>query len=143
MVLAVVATKRIVHQSIAGGMMGMMLPVFAIPALSLALVAAAVASRRQSSGPRRAWIIGAIVVACAGLTLLRTGGITGDAVSDLHWRWTETPEERLLAQAGKEKEPAALPPAPAPAPALTEKPTAPAPAPVAAKTSVSESIEMG
>src|SRR5205809_849594 len=31
--------------------------------------------------------------------LVRTGGITGDAVSDLHWRWTKTPEERLLAQA--------------------------------------------
>jgi len=33
---------------------------------------------------------------------VRTGGITGDADPDLHWRWTRTPEERLLAQAGDE-----------------------------------------
>ena len=38
-------------------------------------------------------------------------GMTGDAESDLHWRWTQTPEQRLLAQAADE--PAALPPAPA------------------------------
>src|SRR5215468_6099392 len=35
------ATSRIVHASIANGMMGMMLPIFAIPFLSLALVASA------------------------------------------------------------------------------------------------------
>jgi outer membrane protein assembly factor BamB len=35
-------------------------------------------------------------------TLIRTGGLTGDADSDLHWRWTKTPEEQLLAQAGDE-----------------------------------------
>src|SRR4030095_15187099 len=43
-----------------------------------------------------------IVLSCATLTLLRTGGITGDAKSDLHWRWTKTPEQRLLAQTGDE-----------------------------------------
>jgi outer membrane protein assembly factor BamB len=83
-------------------MMGMMLPVFSIPVLSLALVAAAVASRRLSSGLRRAVMIGAILVTCGVFTLIRTGGITAAAVSDLHWRWTKTPEERLLAQAGDE-----------------------------------------
>ncbi len=102
MVVAVVATKRLVHQSIANGMMGMMLIGYAIPALSLALVAGAVASRRLSSGPRRASMVAAIVLACGVFTLLRTGGITGNADSDFHWRWTKTPEERLLAQAGDE-----------------------------------------
>jgi outer membrane protein assembly factor BamB len=102
MVVALVATKRIVHPSIAGGMMGMLLFVYAIPILSLALVAAAVASRRFSSGARRAVMIGAILLACGVFTLIRTGGITGDAGSDFHWRWTRTPEERLLAQAGDE-----------------------------------------
>ena len=92
MVVVVVATKRVVHPSIAGGMMGMMLPVFSIPVLSLALVGAAVASRRLSSGLRRAVMIGAILVACGVFTLIRTGGITAAAVSDLHWRWTKTPE---------------------------------------------------
>jgi outer membrane protein assembly factor BamB len=102
MVVAVPATKRIVHESIANGMMGMMLPVFSIPVLSLALVASAAAGRRLSTGPRRASMAAAILLACGAMTLLRTGGVTGDADSDLHWRWTETPEERLLAQAGDE-----------------------------------------
>lgn len=102
MVLAVVATKRIVHQSIAGGMMGMMLPVLAIPVLSLALVLWVVASCRLASGPRRAALVAAILLACGVFTLIRTGGITGDADSDLHWRWTKSPEERLLAQADEE-----------------------------------------
>jgi outer membrane protein assembly factor BamB len=107
MVVALLATKRIVHESIANGMMGMMLPIFAIPILSLALVVWAVASRGLSSAGRRASMVGAILLACGVLTLVRTGGITGEAVSDLHWRWTETPEERLLAQAGNEPAPLA------------------------------------
>jgi outer membrane protein assembly factor BamB len=102
MVVAVVATKRVVHQSIANGMMGMMLPIYSIPILSLALVAWAVATRRLSSGLRRASMVASILLACGVFTLIRTGGITGDADSDLHWRWTKTPEERLLAQAGDE-----------------------------------------
>jgi outer membrane protein assembly factor BamB len=111
MVVAVVAAKRVVHQSIANGMMGMMLPVYAIPVLSLALVASAVASRRLSSGPRRALMAAAILLACGVFTLVRTGGITGDADSDFHWRWTQTPEERLLAQ--QADEPSALASVPA------------------------------
>lgn len=50
MAAALLATSRIVHESIANGMMGMMLPILAIPVLSLALVASAAASRRLSSG---------------------------------------------------------------------------------------------
>jgi hypothetical protein len=102
MVLAVFVTYRLVHISIQNGMMGMMLPIFVVPFLSLALVAGAVASRRLTSGRRRALIAVAIVLACAGFTVVRTGGITGDANSDFHWRWTKSPEERLLAQTGDE-----------------------------------------
>ena len=102
MVVAVIATKRIVHPSIAGGMMGMMLPVLSIPFLSLALVASAAVGRNLAKWPRRGLIAVAILLACGGFTLVRTGGITGDAAPDLHWRWTKTPEERLLAQAGDE-----------------------------------------
>ena len=77
--------------------MGFMLFLYAIPVLSLALVAWAVASRGLSSGLRRASMAAAIVLACATLTLIRTDGITGSADSDLEWRWTPTPEQRLLA----------------------------------------------
>jgi outer membrane protein assembly factor BamB len=129
MPVGVFATKRVVHASIANGMMGMMLPIYAIPVLSLALVAWAVASRRLSSGPRRASLIAAILLACGAFTLLRTGGISGAGGSDLHWRWTQTPEQRLLAQAGDE--PALRPSAPAAATAAT--PETPLPAPVRAE----------
>jgi outer membrane protein assembly factor BamB len=120
MVVALLATSRIVHKSIANGMMGMMLWIYAIPVLSLALVAWAVASRRLSSGLRRASMVVAILLACGVLTVLRTGGITGDADSDFHWRWTKTPEERLLAQAGNE--PTTVSAAPAGAKSLVDWP---------------------
>ena len=78
----------------------MLLFVYAIPVLSLALVAGAAASRRLPDGPRRASMVATILLACGVFTLVRTDGISGDRRSDLHWRWTPTPEERLLAQAG-------------------------------------------
>jgi len=100
MLVAIIATKSVVHESIAGGGMGMLLYIYAVPALSLAVVAGAAAGRRLSSGPRRAMMTAAVLLACGAFTLLRTGGITGEGDSDLHWRWTKTPEEQLLAQAG-------------------------------------------
>src|SRR5881396_3120855 len=111
MIVALFATSRVVHVSIATGMMGMMLVIYAVPILSLALVAWAVASRRLSDGLRRASMVATILLACGVFTLLRTGGIAGGADSDLHWRWTKTPEERLLDQTGDQ--PTALASAPA------------------------------
>jgi outer membrane protein assembly factor BamB len=73
---------------------------------------------------RRTSMAAFIVLACGALTLIRTGGITGDAQSDLHWRWTPTPEDRLLARGD---EPLAPPPAP-PATTTTAAPPASAPA---------------
>jgi outer membrane protein assembly factor BamB len=102
MAVAVVATKRIVDPSIAGGMMGMMLPIFAIPVMSLALVLWAATTRRLATGPRRAMFIVAILLACVLFTLLRTGGMSGTGASDFHWRWTKTPEQLLLAQSSQE-----------------------------------------
>ena len=102
MIVALFATYRLVHISIATGAMGFLFPVLAVPVVSLALVIGVVASRRLSVGMRRAAIAAAILLACGAFTLLRTGGITGYANSDLHWRWSKTPEERLLAQAGNE-----------------------------------------
>ncbi|HEY9434057.1 MAG TPA: hypothetical protein VI260_21575, partial [Blastocatellia bacterium] len=97
MVVAVVVTKRVVHPSIAGGMMGMMLPIFSIPVLSLALVVAA-AGLRLTGGLRRSAMVAAILLACAAFTVIRTDGMSGAGGSDLHWRWTPTHEQRLLAQ---------------------------------------------
>jgi outer membrane protein assembly factor BamB len=102
MPVAVFATWYLVHPSIANGAMGLMLPVYAIPVLCLALVCWALISRRLSRGPRWASMTAAILLASGVFTLLRTGGMTGDGNADLHWRWTQTPEERLLAQEGNE-----------------------------------------
>jgi len=99
MILAVVATRPLTHQSIQNGMQGMMFAVYAVPAtLSLALVGWAIASRRLSEGPRRAAMVAAMLLGCGVWLLARTDGIFG-GVADLEWRWTPTAEERLLAQA--------------------------------------------
>jgi outer membrane protein assembly factor BamB len=124
-VVALIATKRVVHESIAGGGMGMLFYIYAVPVVSLALVLWAVASQRLSlsSVPRRAALVVVILLACGLFTLLRTGGISGEGYSDLHWRWTPTAEERLLAQANNEKEPITPSPTPTAAPGETPSPT--------------------
>ena len=54
----------------------------------------------------------AILLAFASLGLIRTGGFTAGMKHDFAWRWTPTPEERLLAAE----------PAPAPPPAAAAAP---------------------
>jgi outer membrane protein assembly factor BamB len=129
MIVALVATRLILHQSVATGMMGMMFFMYAIPVLILAFVAWAVASRRLADGPRRVSMVATILLACAAWALVRTEGISGEGDSDFHWRWTPTPEERLLAQA--QTEAMALPAAPAAAKIPENQPVTPADAPAA------------
>jgi outer membrane protein assembly factor BamB len=102
MAAALLGTSRIIDVSIRTGAMGMLFPILAIPVLSLALVAWAVASRRLSNRLRRASMIVTIVLACGAFALLRTAGISGSSGSDLAWRWTKTAEQRLLAGTGDE-----------------------------------------
>ena len=109
MVVALVVTSQIVHESIATAMMGMMFIIYAIPVLSLPFVVWAVTTRNFPDRPRRVAMVATILLACGGWTLVRTGGFTGELDQDFAWRWTDTPEERLLAKGGDE--PMALPPA--------------------------------
>jgi outer membrane protein assembly factor BamB len=102
MILVVAATSRVVDQSVRTGMMGMMLIIYSIPVLSIALVAWVMATLSLPRGTRRVALVATMVLASGLFTLLRTGGLTGDGVSDLHWRWAETPEERLLALSANE-----------------------------------------
>jgi outer membrane protein assembly factor BamB len=140
MIVALFTTQRIVDPSIANAGMGMMLPLLGIPVLGLALVASAAASRRLSTGLRRVSMVISILLASGVFTLLRSGGITGEGRSDLHWRWTETPEERLLSRVREEPapRPSALKAAETPDQRLAGRasgePTAPASAPAAAET---------
>ena len=101
-VLALIATKRLVHPSIAGGAMGMLLYVLAIPVFGLALVAWAVLTRRFTTAARRLALVATIVLGCSVFMIVRTGGLTAEFDNDFHWRWSKTPEQRLLAQATDE-----------------------------------------
>jgi outer membrane protein assembly factor BamB len=102
MLAAVVITLRLVHVSVANGMMGFMLYLYAAPVLSLALVVWAVTARGLSTRLRRISMAAAILIACGTLTLVRTNGLSGSAGSDFEWRWTPTAEQRLLALAANE-----------------------------------------
>ena len=114
--VAVYATSRIIHISLSNGSMGYLFYVLVVPVLLLALVVWAVASRRFSNNLRRASLVIIILLTCGAFTLIRTGGLTAEFDNDFHWRWSMTPEERLLAQAADEQ--AALASA-APAPSST------------------------
>jgi outer membrane protein assembly factor BamB len=113
--------------------MGNLSYILAIPTLCIALVGWAWVSRRLRPGPRFAAAFFAAALGCLPWVLLRTGGISGSGTSDFHWRWSQTPEERLLAHAADET-PVAAPAAPARAPAVAEPAkleTAPKPEPAA------------
>ncbi len=152
MVVAVVATRPFLDRSIAGAGQDRLFYVLSVPVLSVALVACALASRGLGSGARRASTVLAILIGCGVFTLVRTSGVSGSALLNLRWRWTPTPEERLLArEAGTVPSvptpqasaaptttlPSAAPAKPsekrAPAPARSEPPAA-APVPEATET---------
>ena len=98
-VLALIGTKRLVHESIAGGAMGMLLYVLAIPVFSMGLVLWATVTRRFSGSKRRLAFVPMVVLCCGVFMVLRTGGLTAEFNNDLHWRWSKTPEQALMAQA--------------------------------------------
>ncbi len=124
MILAVIATKPLVHASIASGGL---LYVLAIPVMSLALVSSSAASRGFTIRTRRMSMIASIALACGAFMLVRTGGVLGGSLwSDLHWRWTPTAEERLLAQASDESRLLPTPPPAEAAKAVAAPPSVPA-----------------
>jgi len=102
MIAALLATPYILHESIATAGMGVLFYIYAIPILSIAFVAWAVVSHRMTGRLRWVTMALTILIACGVWALVRTGGITNDLDSDFAWRWSKTPEERLLAHAGDE-----------------------------------------
>lgn len=134
--IAVVVARQLTHESVAKGFMGRMPFMLSPPLWSAALVASAAIGRHLShAAVRRTVMAASILLGCAALALVRTGGVSGAGAPDLHWRWSLTAEQRLLAQtAGKALHPpaasgpdgsasSAVPPAsPEPAaPAASEK----------------------
>jgi outer membrane protein assembly factor BamB len=138
MVVAILATYRVVDISIATGMMGGLLIMYGLSALPTGLVAGAVVGSRLSSTGRRAAIAFGILLACSVFALLRTDGIAGIG-SQFAWRWTPTAEEKLLASERVTEPPAANSPTAAPTPAPS--PTVPPPSgPVLRKDDESSTV---
>ena len=101
-VLALIGTKRLVHESISGGAMGMLMYILAIPVFSMGLVLWAVVTRHFPAAKRRLAFLAMLAIGCGVFMLLRTGGLTAEFNNDLHWRWSKTPEQKLLAQTTEE-----------------------------------------
>ena len=136
-VLAIVATRPLLDRSIAGGAMGMLFYVLAVPWLAMAFVAWAVATRHLSDGVRRVTMAATIVLACGVWTLIRTGGFDSSFHNDFAWRWSPTREERLLAaEAGKP-----LPPVTTAPPQLASPSAAPSALPSAPAVSLAAAPE--
>ncbi len=102
MILAIVLTSQLIHESLSTGMQGMMFPSYVLPILTPAFVAWAVLSRRLTNKLRWSLMISTIVLACGMWTLVRSDGISGHSVADFKWRWAETSEEQLLANSAGE-----------------------------------------
>ena len=102
--VALFVASRLVDESIAGGMMGMLMLLYAVPVASLAIVVAAAGTRRLAARTRRAAMAAAILLSCGVWTLLRSDGITGAGAAELRWRWAKTAEQRFLETKGDEPE---------------------------------------
>src|ERR1051326_689219 len=76
---------------------------YAIPILSLAFVAWAVATSRLPDRVRHATMVATILIGTFGWLLIRQDGINGDHNATFGWRWRASSEERLLAQTGEER----------------------------------------
>jgi len=130
MIIALFVTSRILHVSVAKAGMGMMFVFYAIPLLSFAFVVGVLASHRLGNRARRAVMVAVILLASGGWALVRTGGVSATSGLDIAWRWSPTPEERLLAQSKDEPldsargEPKMVPSVPAAAETPKELPTA-------------------
>ncbi|MEO5819275.1 MAG: PQQ-binding-like beta-propeller repeat protein [Vicinamibacteraceae bacterium] len=123
--LGFLAGPLVADRSITTGAMGMLYAILVIPIVALAFVAWAALTRHLATGLRRTTMAAAILLAFGSLALVRTGGFTASMKHDIAWRWTPTPEERLLAAEAN---------APRPAPATAPVPS-PLPSPAASATS--------
>jgi outer membrane protein assembly factor BamB len=102
MIVGLLVTSRLVDVSVANAGMGFLFTIFAIPMVSSAIVLGATLGRNLPDRSRRLTIAATVLLACGAWTLVRIGGISNSGSTEFAWRWTATPEERLLARAGGE-----------------------------------------
>lgn len=101
MIVAMVLTSQFLDPTIAGGGMGMLFYILALPYLGIMFVIWAVVTKRLSVSVRRISGAAVILLTCGFWTLLRTGGLDAQFNSEFSWRWIKTPEEQLLARSRK------------------------------------------
>jgi hypothetical protein len=83
MIAAMFAERYLVHPSIAGGAMGNLSVILAMPTVSVALVGWASVRDRLGPGGRAVAAVAAVVLGRLPWTIVRTGGITASGKSDL------------------------------------------------------------
>src|SRR6185295_15187971 len=98
---------------------------YAIPFLSLAFVIWAVATRGLPDRIRHATMVATILIACGAWLFVRQNGINGDHQAEFGWRWSKSPEERLLAETVNE--PAQVPTSATPATTAATPTASPSP----------------
>jgi len=101
-IATMVATSQIIHESISTAMQGMMFPAYALPILCTVFVLWAVTTRHLADNLRWALMLITIALTSGAWTLVRSEGITGHATAEFVWRWSETHEEKLLANTSHE-----------------------------------------
>lgn len=117
-----------IHPSIAGGMMGLMYALYAVPLIAVGFVSGLAGAGKASPLRRQAFAAVAAIIAAFGMTIVRTDGLMGESGSLIRWRWAQTAEERLLATAEPAPAPIAAPATPAPEPTTSVgDPVSPAP----------------
>lgn len=118
---AILGAHAFVDPSIAGGAQGYMAYILGFASFGVALACWAVIANRVGGSARYVALIASLlVIGAAPLVAIRTAGVKGGGF-DLHWRWTPTPEEILLAKGDEE-------PKPLPAAAVVAEPIEAAPA---------------
>ncbi len=98
LILFMMLTTQLLHESVATGMMGMMFVVVSIPVTSLVFLVWATLMRNAAANLRFGAMVATLAAACLGWTLVRTGGIDAGANAFFHWRWSPTAEQQFIAQ---------------------------------------------
>lgn len=119
---SIIATHALVDPSIAGGAQGMMAYMFGFATFAFAIAAWALLENRVNGNARYLALVASfVVVGAAPLLAIRTPGVHGGGF-DIHWRWTPTPEEILLAKVEEQPKPLPVLPASEPVTPVTPAP---------------------
>jgi outer membrane protein assembly factor BamB len=90
-----VVAAQFCHPSV-GGVFGLLIG--GAPIVLTALVGWMVLARVAPAGCQRLGLLAAVTLAWGFLTLIRTDGLDGEQHMAIHWRWTPTAEELVLAE---------------------------------------------